>query len=127
VSEGLPRGGHAAGTTGHGESASDTARGGLGEPAGWPVRTRIRFAGHEVTALASPAHAGYVIGCLLEEGDGDELRWLVAAIGPARVAEWVETHGARRLSRRSRAFWLRVLGLPPTGPAAVARELWPLA
>jgi hypothetical protein len=63
----------------------------------------------------------------MEEGDGEELRWLLAAVGRAPLAALLAAHGGRRLSRRSRAFWSRVLGVASAPGHPLARELWPLA
>jgi hypothetical protein len=44
----------------------------------------------------------------------------------AELAAWLERHGGRKLSRRSRAFWEVVLAAVP-GPAAESGDLlWPL-
>lgn len=63
---------------------------------------------------------------LLEEGNRQELRELMAEVGAERIAVWVGRHGGRILSRRSRTFWVAVLGCPPVEPPQLARELWPL-
>jgi hypothetical protein len=63
----------------------------------------------------------------MEEGDGDELRWLLATVGRAPLAALLARHGGRRLSRRSRAFWERLLGVASAPPHPLAQELWPLA
>lgn len=81
-------------------------------------------------ALDPQAHAPFVIGRLLEDGDGDDLAWLVRTYGRERLAAWLRTRGRRQLSRRSRAFW-QILLDTETGPAepddiGPARELWPL-
>jgi hypothetical protein len=76
---------------------------------------------------STPEGRGALVGRLLEDGDREDLRALATVVGRAAIAEWVERHGRRRLSRRSRAFWFVVLGLeaPPVDGAAEA--LWPLA
>jgi hypothetical protein len=73
----------------------------------------------------------HLVGRLLEDGDGADLAWLCRQLPRASLAAWVEQHGARRLSRRSLAFWTLVLDLPPAPPELQAalgrrRELWPL-
>lgn len=73
--------------------------------------------------LASP---NFLIGRLLEDGDGADLRWLFASHGTAAAREWFAFRGGRQLSSRSRAFWTLVLD-QQAGPAvATAEELWPL-
>lgn len=69
-------------------------------------------------------HPDFVIERLLDEGDSADLRWLVARFGEPRLRAWLAAHGARRLSRRSRALWSLALGVegrPPPAP-----DLWPL-
>jgi hypothetical protein len=76
--------------------------------------------------LAEPAQRSAAIARLLEDGDRRDLAWLVATVGPEAVRAWIGTHGARRLSRRSRSFWSLAAGVPcESSPAAEA--LWPLA
>jgi len=77
--------------------------------------------------LADRATRGAAIARLLEDGDHADLEWLAQRVGRGELAAWVRRHGARRLSRRSRALWFRALdlGAPPAVPAAEA--LWPLA
>jgi hypothetical protein len=92
-----------------------------------PAAVRERFDGYPEATLRDPRHRTFVVLRLLEEGAGDELRWLADAVGAPALANCVRQHGGRALSRRSRAFWQRVLGVEVTPPPAVARELWPLA
>ncbi|HUG38579.1 MAG TPA: hypothetical protein VML54_16600 [Candidatus Limnocylindrales bacterium] len=69
-------------------------------------------------------YADFVIERLLDEGDREDLSWLVGRFGEQRLADWLRDGGARRLSRRSRALWTLVLGVKGPQPAGV--ELWPL-
>ena len=69
-------------------------------------------------------HSDFVIERLLDEGDSADLRWLVARFGEPRLREWLGAHGARRLSRRSRALWSLAFGVE--GPGPPAHDLWPL-
>ena len=92
-----------------------------------PDAVRARFPGYDEAALRAPGHRGFLIGRLLEEGEGEELRWLVAAVGEQALAAFVRDHGGRALSRRSRAFWERVTGVAAAPPPPLAGELWPLA
>jgi hypothetical protein len=77
--------------------------------------------------LDRPADRRLAIERLLEDGDRADLAWLVGAVAPAEIAAWLARHGARRLSRRSRALWTAALGLPNPPSPPVAAELWPLA
>ena len=72
-----------------------------------------------------------VLARLLEDGDRADLAWLGCQLPRDALAAWVERHGARRLSRRSLAFWAAVLERPDLRPErlpelARRRELWPL-
>jgi hypothetical protein len=51
----------------------------------------------------------YVLALLLEDGDRADLAWLCRQMPEGALAAWLERHGARRLSRRSLAFWAVVL------------------
>jgi hypothetical protein len=72
-----------------------------------------------------------VLALLLEDGDRADLAWLCRQLPEGALAAWVERHGARRLSRRSLAFWAVVLehaDLQPERLPELARRraLWPL-
>jgi hypothetical protein len=93
-----------------------------------PAATRRLFFGYEelLGRTPTPDETAFLIERLLEEGNGQDLRWLFGAFGEASVAGWFERHG-RCLSRRSRQYWSHVLRRPCGEPATEARELWPLA
>lgn len=103
-----------------------------------PAGARRLFPGHAPDLLAGalagtagapgagPGARGLVIGRLLEDGDGADLAWLAAGLGEAELAAWFARCGGRALSRRSRAFWSRVLDVAPPAPAHLAEVLWPL-
>lgn len=88
-----------------------------------PEHTLRLFPGLAEAELAGGGR-DLLIGRLLEEGDGEDLRWLAATVGEAALADWLERQGAR-LSRRSLPFWELVLGRRAAA-AAAGRELWPL-
>lgn len=88
---------------------------------------RDRFAGYDEATLLEPAHRPFVALRLMEEGSGEELRWLLRTVDSAALAALVEHRGGRALSRRSRAFWEHVLGVTSALPHPLAHELWPLA
>ena len=68
----------------------------------------------------------FLIARLLEDGDGADLAWLTETVAEEDLAAWLERHGSRQLSRRSRAFWEVVLGTS-AGPTPDAGSLlWPL-
>ena len=88
---------------------------------------RDRFPGYDEAMLLDPAHRSFVALRLMEEGSGEELRWLLRTIGRDALATLVARRGGRALSRRSRAFWERVLGVASSPQHPLAHELWPLA
>ena len=92
-----------------------------------PATVHARFPGYAEGELLDPAHRDFLVARLMEEGDGSELRWLVRAFGRDALASVIERRGGRAQSRRSRAFWERVLGTRSSPPHALAHELWPLA
>jgi len=92
-----------------------------------PAAVRARFSTISEAALREPRHRPFLVGRLMEEGSGEELRWLVAEVGPAPLVALLRSRGGRLLSRRSRAFWERVLGVASAASHPLARELWPLA
>lgn len=75
--------------------------------------------------MASPP--GLLFARLLEDGTGEDLRWLFRSAGEPAIAAWFSQRGGRALSRRSGAFWKIVLGVGAAEGPAVAHELWPLA
>ncbi len=88
--------------------------------------TRRLFANSPIERLDGAVHEPLIIERLLEDGDGDDLRWLTGTVPEARLELWARDRAVRRLSRRSRAFWEIVLGVDVgTRPAAVD-DLWPL-
>jgi hypothetical protein len=91
-----------------------------------PAAARRHFAHYQAAALDDPAHRPFLIARLLEDGDGADLRWLLAEVGEAALGAWLERHGGRQLSRRSRVFWERVLARDAPAPPAAAAALWPL-
>lgn len=98
--------------------------------------------GARTVAMAPPAEAlrlfphydpgdldaapGFLIARLLEDGDGDDLRWLFAAVGEEAVRCWFAERGGRQLSARSRAFWRVALASEPSVSTAGSEDLWPL-
>ena len=98
-----------------------------GARASLPAAVRDRFAGYAESELLDPAHRDFLAARLMEEGGGDELRWLLRTVGREPLAGLLARRGGRVLSRRSRAFWERVLGVHSAPPHPLAHELWPLA
>jgi hypothetical protein len=91
-----------------------------------PARTRRLFP-DGLPDAGTPVGRDALITRLLEDGDRSDLAWLAGRCGREALATWVARHGARRLSRRSRALWRAVFALPAESPPAAAEALWPLA
>lgn len=89
-----------------------------------PPATRRLFPSHRAEDLLRGTGRGLLVGRLLEEGDRRDLAWLTAEIGEQTLADWVERRGRRQLSRRSLAFWSRLLDTPRAEPPD--DPLWPL-
>lgn len=93
-----------------------------------PAATLRLFYGYTPAELVRPEHRFFLIERLLEEGDREDLRWLVAQVGEAELADFFRRAGNRRISARGRAFWSLVLGVAaPAVEAAGGSEIWPLA
>jgi len=92
-----------------------------------PRPVRDRFAGYAEHELLAAEHRDFLLARLMEEGSGAELHWLVRTVGRDALASLLERRGGRTLSRRSRAFWERVLDVRSAPPHPLAHELWPLA
>jgi len=92
-----------------------------------PPATRRLFAEYPLDALDLSSAAPFVIGRLLEDGDGADLAWLFGSLPEAEAAAWVARRGGRQLSRRSGAFWRLVIGPAASTPEpAESAALWPL-
>lgn len=97
-------------------------------PAPEPPPALARLLPHaslDEAVTAAPLH--FLYARLLEDGTGEDLRWLFRVAGEPAVAAWFARRGGRALSRRSRAFWEIVLGVGAAAPSPAAHELWPLA
>jgi len=92
-----------------------------------PGAVRDRFPGYAERELLAPEYRDFLVARLMEEGSGEELRWLVRTLGREALASLIERRGGRTLSRRSRAFWERVLAARNAPPHPLAHEIWPLA
>ncbi len=101
----------------------------MSRAAGLPERTARLFQFTEVARqdVLSADGRGLLIERILEDGDGDDLRWLATQVAESDLAAWLARSGGRKLSRRSRAYWRLVLGVEAGPLAASAVALWPLA
>ena len=91
-----------------------------------PDNARRLFAHYgKIDDLAASA-PGMVMARLMEEGDSDDLRWLIDTYSEKQITEWFVQHGHRQLSRRSRSFWQLLLNRPDPTTPGTTDELWPL-
>lgn len=95
-----------------------------------PAGARRLFPHHQGDDLDPRRAAPFLLSCLLEDGDAADLAWLTRAFGEAELAAWLERHGGRQLSVRSRAFWELLLGRSAGSAepvhSATRSALWPL-
>ena len=93
-----------------------------------PAGIRRLFPDRAEADLAPERAPSLLISRLLEDGDAADLAWLLQTFPEADLAAWVERHGGRQLSRRSRAFWQVVLGVEASPPdlRPQPEALWPL-
>lgn len=112
-------------------SGRGTTRGGPSVVSG-PASRALPNAASRLFPDLDPDHAlddssrQLVICRLLEEGERDDLRWLVESVGEAAIAASFERRAGRQLSRRSSRFWSLILGQTEPEVAAAREALWPL-
>jgi hypothetical protein len=82
------------------------------------------FQEYTLERLDPAEHGDLIIERVLAYGDRREVRWLLAYYGRARVREWVERMGARRLPWRRHTLWCVLLDLPPAVRPR-ERAIWP--
>lgn len=81
--------------------------------AGIPRSLAPCFQEYDLDRLDPAQHADLVIERVLACGDRRELRWLFDHYDHARVTDWVQRMGARRLTWRRYNLWFVLLSLPP--------------
>lgn len=91
-----------------------------------PAGARRLFPHYDEADLDLGAYSSFLIGRLLEDGDGTDLAWLAGAVSETEIADWFARHGGRQLSSRSRELWRAVLGCEPGPAIPEAKALWPL-
>jgi hypothetical protein len=69
-----------------------------------PLHTIRLFAGVDPSALHLQRDATAIIACLLEQGDLEDLRWLVSVYPTSAIVDVVLS--AKGLSARARNFWM---------------------
>jgi len=100
----------------------------MSESAPFPPSTGRLLAHYGDGEVGVPEHRDFLVGRLFEEGDTRDLRWLTENFSEKELADWLRMYGARRLSKRSLAFWATLFG---EGEALAGRppeteDLWPL-
>ena len=94
-----------------------------------PRDTERLFPDCPADVMASESGRLFVALRLAEEGDRRDLRWLTEQLGEEALRRALRRYGERQLSRRSLAFWRRLLDLPRPAAnedRAAPTELWPL-
>ncbi|MFQ5435386.1 MAG: hypothetical protein ACE5FD_10965, partial [Anaerolineae bacterium] len=66
---------------------------------------------YDFSAMDRQTHRGVIIERVLERGSWEQARWLFATYGETAVAQWVQKHGFRLLSKRSFALWRLALDI----------------
>jgi hypothetical protein len=74
-----------------------------------PADTAWLFPEYAFEDIDPETHRGVIIERILERGSWEQVRWLFYTYGEEKVADWVQRHGFRLLSKRSFAFWRLVL------------------
>ncbi|MEM6792578.1 MAG: hypothetical protein AAF725_01230 [Acidobacteriota bacterium] len=83
--------------------------------------------GEDLAGLASAEARPFVIERLLEQGDGEDLRWLARVSSEKDFRGVFERRARRSLSTRSRRFWSLVLEGELDASEGAGAEIWPLA
>ena len=91
-----------------------------------PHSTHRLFAHYRDRDLLAEENLDFVIGRLLEEGNGDDLRWLTTVVTEPELARWLALRGDRQLSRRSRCFWELTLETSSREASLGSIQTWPL-
>lgn len=91
-----------------------------------PDTTCRLFAHYEDVRNLPTTSPELVIASLLEEGDSTDLRWLTRRFPESRLRSWMDRHGHRQLTRRSRSFWNLVLDRSEPASESNGNPLWPL-
>jgi hypothetical protein len=74
-----------------------------------PADTAWLFPEYAFEDIDLTTHRGVIVERILERGSWEQIRWLFRTYGEQQVADWVQQHGFRLLSKRSFAFWRLVL------------------
>ena len=69
-----------------------------------PLHTMRLFAGVDPSALSLQRDAAVIIACLLEQGDLEDLRWLVHVYPVSAIVDVLLSE--KGLSERARNFWI---------------------
>lgn len=91
-----------------------------------PDTTHRLFAHYADVENLPTSSPGLVMARLLEEGNGPDLRWLTRRFAESRLSSWLDQHGNRQLTRRSRSFWRILLDRPESWVEGAGESLWPL-
>jgi hypothetical protein len=76
-----------------------------------PMDSAWLFPEYDFEDMNLEEYQGVIIERILERGSWGQIRWLFNSYGETLVAEWVQRHGFRLLSKRSFALWRLSLGI----------------
>jgi hypothetical protein len=94
--------------------------------AGIPRSLAPCFQEYDLDRLDPDQHGDLLIERVLAYGDRRELRWLFHQYGRARITEWVQRLGNRRLPRRRYNLWCVLLNLSPAHRLRPKdQQIWP--
>ena len=89
-----------------------------------PPASRRLFGHYPVEGLEPQRDGVFVALRLAEEGDREDLGWLLSRLGEESFCRILERYGPRQLSRRSLSFWRLTLGVAAQSDSR-AQEVWP--
>ena len=88
-----------------------------------PPGVRRLFSDRGAIDPEDPASRVFITLRLAEEGDREDLRWLLRCLNEIELRRIVARFGPRQLSRRSLEFWRRILDLD-TRQDETGSEIW---
>lgn len=82
------------------------------------------FQEYNFANLNAERDVALVIERTLAFGNREELRWLFTRYGSARIRDWIQYDGARRLPLRAFLAWQTILEIPSAELSKPTRGVW---